>query len=326
MDNTKFRGVVDDQEFDNYEQFQNYVATHPEAKHISFEMGQRPEATGAVVEARGTQQRAIDKHVERQMRAHGRAMAAAEKTKALTSARYTTHDAELASPVDGIAFPFIITPDDYLANNPQELWIKNLDQVVDANKIYLRKHGHYLYGITDEDLRKHGEQVNTLKENISEAIVQTDEASKSIDNKLQACQDELTELNKKRKEIQNRINEIRRKDIPYLRGKEYPLIAARRLLEIYDETFKYASGQIEEERRRRDDTLFRPLRDLKPKVPEVTHQVVNEPRRILMKPGVLYPRSGAPKPHPENPVVHNPLHAVSDYGKLDKLLAAIFQC
>lgn len=304
-DTTNFRGVVDGQEFDNLECFKDYIANHPGAKHITFEMGQKSDDTGALeglyAEEAARHAKAMNEYMKKHELERRRAMQEFEK-------RQMQEAAAAGKPCRGDALPVLITPDEYLANNPQELWIQNLDQVTEANKLYLSKHEAYVQGLPAAQLDEHEDQLSNLKTQTMEAIGQTDEASKSIEDKLQKYQDELVELNKKRKEIHERINEIRNKEIPYCRGKQYPLIASRRLLEIYNDTFKYAEAQIANEKNRRDGLLGKPLNELKPKV------II--PQRKVLRPGVLYPPHGVP--------VAN-LPGIVDYAKLDKLLSAIFQ-
>lgn len=213
-----FKGSIDGVQFDDYRAFTKFLQEHPESTRIECSLD---------------------------------TSAAKPVFKFPTTCR-TVENGQVLNP-DKLMYPLLETPDHYLATHDQSNWLSDLDEVVTYVQSFIERHKENIKALSIDQLEEHKEVLSRCSADVTEALNFNEEADRSVCNSTTKYSTELDKLNEYIKECKQRINTIRRKEIPALDNKKHTLTTVGKLLGIYEETYAKLINQTTQELKCRKD-------------------------------------------------------------------------
>lgn len=207
-----FRGSVDGVQFDDYRAFTKFLHEHPESARIEFSLDS----------------------------------SAVKEPSPFTTTCHVIEKGQALNPNE-ILYPLLETPDHYLANHDQSSWLGDLDKVVTYVNSFLEKHKENIKTLSIDQLEEHTKVLNKCSADVVEAFKFNEEADKSVRNSTTEYSTELDKLNECIKKCKQRINAIRREEMPTLENKKHALAVVGKLLCIYEETYARLINQTAQE-------------------------------------------------------------------------------
>ena len=226
-----FEGTIDGKVFDDYKEFLTYLQKHPESDRANFSLRRTPVArpTSAVVTDK-------DRKASQRIQVEGR----------------TINPGKVINSEEAL-YPVLETPDQYLANRPQERWKSDIDLITNSLKKFMFIHESNIKRLSNEELEKHLKVLEKCQTEVIQAIDYNNEAAKKVESTIRGYQDEVTKLNAEIKECRQRINEIRREHIARVESKKQPLEVVGDLLDVYNAAYCYLMKQVQYERKVRQN-------------------------------------------------------------------------
>ena len=220
-----FKGSVDGVTFDDYKAFTKFLHEHPESTRIEFSLDS----------------------------------SAAKPVFKFPTTCHVTEKGQTLNPNE-LLYPLLETPDHYLATHDQSEWLSDLEKVVTSVNSFISKHERDIKNLSDKELVNHNVVLAKCSTDVTEALKFNEEADKKVCNSTAEYSAELDELNEKIKECKQRINVIRREEMPALENKKQALTVVDRLLSIYKETYASLQDQVTKEYNQRKNDSTRQLK------------------------------------------------------------------
>lgn len=223
-----FKGSVDGVQFNDYRAFTKFLHEHPDSTRIEF---------------------SLDSSVVKKSNPSG----------SFTATCRVVDEGKVLNPNE-LIYPLLETPDRYLAAHDQSEWLSNLENVVEYVNSFIPRHQENIKYRSNEELEEHMSKLQAGLSEIEEALGYNEEADRSVRNAYTKYSKEVEDLNKGIKDCKQRINVIRREEIPTLQNKKLALTAVGKLLTIYKETYTSLQAQVTKELDQRKNNNLRQLK------------------------------------------------------------------
>ena len=220
-----FKGFVDGVSFDDYKEFTKFLHEHPESTCIKFSLDS----------------------------------SASKKDPDSPTTCRVLEKGQTLNPNE-LIYPLLETPDHYLATHDQDKWLSDLEKVVTYVNSFISKHERDIKNLSDEELKNHNTVLTKCSADVTEALKFNKEADEKVCDSTTKYSAELDELNEKIKECKQRINAIRREEMPALEDKKYTLTVVDKLLSIYEELYARLQSQVAKEYNQRKNDNTRQLK------------------------------------------------------------------
>ena len=216
-----FKGSVDGVQFDDYKAFTKFLHEHPESTKIEFSLDS----------------------------------SAAKPVFKFPTTCHVTEKGQTLNP-DELIYPLLETPDHYLATHDQDKWFSDLEKVTTYADSFISKHERDIKNLSDKELSRHNITLAKCYADVTEALKFNEKADKKVCDSTTEYSAELDGLNACIKKCKQRINVIRKEEIPALEDKKQALTVTDKLLKIYEEMYAILQDQVAKEynQRKNDNT------------------------------------------------------------------------